>query len=246
MVDSDARPLVLRAAGLRAQVADIAGFVVRPSFAPRPMAWGRAAALALAIVFAFDIVLDTLVTVLTEAWDAKAGFLPEPIELELSLAEDLFSALLIAPLLEELVFRGWLNGRIAALRFALHGFAALGLFTAALYVPEGYQTAVSLAGVAAVFAGLIQWGRTRERDTAVPAWFTRNFQWIVWGSSLLFGLIHLGNYEPLTHPLGLLAVLPQTIGGLLLAYTRTRLGLGAAVVHHAAYNAMFLAGEYCW
>jgi membrane protease YdiL (CAAX protease family) len=68
----------------------------------------------------------------------------------------------------------------------------------------------------------------------------------VWGSTLLFGLMHLGNYEPLAHPLGVLAVLPQTIGGLLLAYTRTRLGLGAAMAHHAAYNAVFLAGDYGW
>jgi membrane protease YdiL (CAAX protease family) len=80
----------------------------------------------------------------------------------------------------------------------------------------------------------------------VPAWFTRNFHWFVWGSTLLFGLIHLGNYEPLTHPLGVLVVLPQTIGGLLLAYTRTRLGLRAAMLHHAAYNALFLASDYGW
>jgi hypothetical protein len=60
------------------------------------------------------------------------------------------------------------------------------------------------------------------------------------------GLIHLGNYTPIQHPLGLLIVLPQTIGGLLLAYVRTRLGLGAAMAHHAAYNAVFLAGAYGW
>jgi membrane protease YdiL (CAAX protease family) len=68
----------------------------------------------------------------------------------------------------------------------------------------------------------------------------------VWGSALVFGLIHLGNYEPLTHPFGVLVVLPQTIGGLLLAYTRARLGLGAAMAHHAMYNAVFLAGDYGW
>ena len=91
-------------------------------------------------------------------------------------------------------------------------------------------------------AGLVQWSLTRTRDTAVPAWFKRHFHWFVWGSTLLFGLAHLGNYEALTSPLGVLVVLPQTIGGLLLAYTRTRLGLGAAMAHHAAYNAVFLAG----
>lgn len=246
MVDSDARPLVRRAMTLRERVADIGRFAARPTYAAQPLAWGSAAALALGIVFAFDLALTTLVAELTAAWDAGAGFLPELIEFNTTLAEDLFRFLVFASLTEELVFRGWLTGRIAALRFALHGFAAMGLFTAALYVPEEYQTAVALAGVAAVFAGLIQWSRTRNIDTEVPAWFTRHFHWIVWGSSLAFGLIHLGNYEPLTHPLGLLVVLPQTIGGLLLAYTRTRLGLGAAMAHHAAYNAIFLASNYGW
>jgi membrane protease YdiL (CAAX protease family) len=152
----------------------------------------------------------------------------------------------VAPLLEELAFRGWLKGRIAALRFALYGFAAMGLFLAAPYMPAQYVTDVSSAGVGVVFVGLLHWGATRNQGNRVPAWFTRHFHWIVWGSSLAFGLIHLGNYEPLAHPLGLLVVLPQTLGGLVLAYTRTRLGLGAAMAHHAAYNALYLASDYGW
>ena len=114
-----------------------------------------------------------------------------------------------------------LRGQVAALRFAAYGFAAMGL----------------------VFAGLIHWGLTSHRDTTVPAWFTLHFHWVVWGSTLLFGLIHLGNFTALTHPLGLLVVLPQTIGGLLLAYTRTRLGLRAAIAHHAAFNAVWLTAQ---
>ena len=244
MVDSDARPLVLRAMTLRERVADIARFAWRPTYAAQPLGWGHAAALALLLVFAFDLALDTLVVTATDAWDASAGFLPAQIEYNTTLAEDLFNFLLVAPLLEELVFRGWLTGRVAALRFALYGFAAMGLMIAALYLPADYAVLTALAGVAVAFAGLIHWVATREIESQVPEWFTRYFHWFVWGSSLLFGAIHLGNYEPLTHPLGLLVVLPQTVGGLLLAYTRTRLGLGAAMAHHAAYNAVFLASDY--
>jgi membrane protease YdiL (CAAX protease family) len=240
----DARALVTGEMGLRARVADIARFIARPAYVAEPMAWGRAAALALLVVFALDLALYALVAALIDAWDRGAGFLPEPLDYGTTLAEDLFSFLVVAPLLEELAFRGWLSGRIAALRFALFGFAAMGLLVAALYVPAEYGTAVWLAGVGAAFAGLVQWSRTRDAGTAVPVWFTHHFHWFVWGSSAAFGLIHLGNYEPLASPLGLLVVLPQTIGGLLLAYTRTRLGLGAAMAHHAAYNAVFLASEY--
>lgn len=231
---------------LRARLVDAAQFMVRPTYAPQPMAWGRAAALALLMVFALDMALDWLAHALTAAWDTSAGFLPAPIEFETTFAEDLIEFLILAPVLEELAFRAWLSGRIAALRFAVYGFAALALFIAALFVEARYAAPISVAASMLVFAGLIHWGRTRHRDTAVPAWFTRHFRWFVWGSALVFGLIHLGNYEPLTHPLGVLVVLPQTIGGLLLAYTRTRLGLGAAITHHAVYNAVFLAGDYGW
>jgi membrane protease YdiL (CAAX protease family) len=36
-----------------------------------------------------------------------------------TLAQDVIEFLVLAPVLEELAFRGWLTGRIAALRFAL-------------------------------------------------------------------------------------------------------------------------------
>lgn len=230
--------------GLRARIADAARFMWHPTPGGAPLAWGRALVLALAAVFAFDMALDTLVAMATAWLDSHAAFLPAEIAEETTLAEDLFGYLLLAPVLEELVYRGWLSGRVAALRFALYGFAAVGLFTASVFLPAGMATPLSLAGVAVAFAGLIHWSLTHDRDTAVPGWFTRHFRWFVWGSTLLFGLMHLGNYEALTHPLGVLVVLPQTIGGLLLAYTRTRLGLGAAMLHHAAYNAVFLAGDY--
>jgi membrane protease YdiL (CAAX protease family) len=246
LVPTDARALVAADMGWRARLVDVARSAVRPTFVAQPMAWGRGLVLAFLVVFALDLAMDALVSWLAEAWDAETGLLPAPIEQDISLAEDLFSALLLAPVVEEALFRGWLTGRIAALRFAAYGFAALGLFTLGFFVSQAYAAAASLAALALAFAGLVQWSRTNRRDTAVPAWFTRHFPWLMWGSTLLFGLIHLGNYEPLHSPLGLLVVLPQTLGGLLLAYTRTRLGLGAAMLHHAGYNAVLLVGEYGW
>lgn len=243
---ADARACVVRAMSLRERIADVARFVVRPAYAAQPMAWGRAAALALLLVFALDLALDRLVVGMTAAWDDGASFLPTPLVTKTALAQDVIEFLVLAPVLEELVFRGWMTGRIAALRFALYGFAALLMFGVSLVVPPEYALPAAWCGVGFAFAGLVHWGLTHRRDTAVPVWFTRHFAWFVWGSTVLFGLIHLGNYTPIQHPLGLLIVLPHTIGGLLLAYVRTRLGLGAAMAHHAAYNAVVLAGIYGW
>lgn len=229
---------------VRGALADIGYFAWRPAYSAQTMAWGKAAALVLLVVFALDIGLDQLVSGLLAGWDAEAGFLPAAHDEDISLAEDLFLSLLFAPLTEEALFRGWMRGQIAALRFAAFGFAALALFSASLWAPPEWTLMMGGAGVVLVFAGLVQWSLTRHRDTAVPAWFTRHYGALVWGSTVLFGLIHLGNYEPLAHPLGVLVVLPQAIGGLLLAYTRTRLGLGAAIAHHAAYNAVWMAGDY--
>ncbi len=201
---------------------------------------------ALALLFIIGLAADASVRAGLAAAEAKFAVLPSPVAPYGTLAEILVSYLLFAPVLEELLYRGWLSGRIAALRFAAYGFAAQALLLASLFVREDMAMPLALAGAALALAGLVHWSLTRTRDTAVPVWFTRNFHWIVWVSSLAFGLIHLGSYEALTHPLGVLVVLPQTIGGLLLAYTRTRLGLGAAMLHHAGYNAVFVVMTFVW
>ncbi len=228
---------------LRERLADVARFVVRPTFVAQPMAWGREAALALVTVFALSIIIAPLVAGLTAALDAQAGFLPDSDFAPRPDRRRIIDFLILAPVFEELLFRSWLRGQVAALRFAAYGFAAMGLLLAGIILGVDNSDLVGLGAVGLVFAGLIHWGLASHRDTTVPAWFTLHFHWIVWGSTLLFGLIHLGNFTALTHPLGLLVVLPQTIGGLLLAYTRTRLGLRAAIAHHAAFNAVWLTAQ---
>ena len=136
---------------LRERLADVARFVGRPTFARQPMAWGRVAAWALVVVFAFDLALDGLASWLIATWDEQGAFLPDPVVQDISLTEDMFSALLLAPVLEEALFRGWMTGRIAALRFALFGLAALGATSCGLgWVTGGglwlLMTAAFLAG----------------------------------------------------------------------------------------------------
>lgn len=226
-----------------ARLADAARFILRPTPYALRHGWNAALLGALAAVFAGDLALDWAVGEIIARWDAAAGFLPTPLERGEPLAEELFYALAVAPLLEEAVYRGWLTGRVAALRFALFGLAAEACFIGALWASEAFAGPLGMAGAALALAGFAQWLMTRQRDRAIPAWFARNFHWLVWGSSLAFALVHLGNYTALSHPLGVLVVAPQLIGGLCLAYVRTRLGLRAAMVHHAAYNALFLAVE---
>jgi membrane protease YdiL (CAAX protease family) len=228
---------------LRGRLGNVLGFVMRPTHPAQPIGWGRELAPALAAVAVLHMGVTVLVLLPLSQWARGAGFLPAPVPLDMSPAALVVSFVVIAPVTEELLFRGWMSGRVASLRFALYGAAALALLLGSLAVPAGDRLPVALAAVAAVFAGIVHWGLTQRRDARVPDWFVRHFAPIVWGSSLVFGLIHLGNYTGFANPVGLLVVLPQAIGGLLLAYVRTRIGLTAAILYHAAYNGVFAAME---
>jgi membrane protease YdiL (CAAX protease family) len=236
----DARARVVGLSGWHEHLAEVAQFACHPRFRAEPLAWRQGGARALVTAGAVHLGLALLVMVPLWLWGRDSGLLPSPIQQEAAVAEGLFSFVIVAPLTEELLFRGWLTGRRAGLRFAAYGLAALALMLGGVLAGAEWARWLSLAGAAIAFAGLIHWGLTRQRDRAVPAWFIARFSPIVWGSTLLFGLIHLGNYSGLTNPLGLLVVLPQVLGGLLLAYIRTRSGLVAAILYHACYNGLFV------
>ncbi|WP_158094252.1 CPBP family glutamic-type intramembrane protease [Erythrobacter donghaensis] len=227
------------------RLADIGQFAVRPTYAPRSMAWGGPAAAALLVLLALDLTvgLAAVKALALLGNTATGGPMPTLVESDSTLAVQWMEALLLAPVLEELLFRGWLTGRIATLKLAAWGMAAMALLIVSESLPDQYGGPLSKGTVTGMIIALIQWRRTRHSEASVPEWFVRHFHWIVWGSTLLFGAIHFGNFETLTHPLGLLVVLPQTIGGLLLAYTRTRLGLRAAIAHHFAFNAVWMAAQ---
>lgn len=239
--DARARALVFRE-----RLAEAARFMVRPHHARQPLASARERAAAVLAAALVHLVLFALVVAPLWLAGRSAGVLPAPDIDPDSLATSPLAFLVIAPLLEELVFRSWLTGRVAALRFAACGFAAMALMLAGVSLVPDHARMLAWAGAGVALAGLVQWSLTRERKQArkVPPAFIRHFGFIVWAQALLFGAIHLGNYADLTSPFGLAVVLPQVLGGLLLAFIRTRAGLAAAMACHAGYNALVLAGGY--
>ena len=137
----------------------------------------------------------------------------------------------IAPLGEEIVFRGWLTGRVRALW--LLGCA---LVAGALLAMVNFHVWEVPASLGVVAMGLIApggWWWLRRRG--VPRWFEAAFPALFWLSILIFGLLHLTNYPRLSWAL-VPMVLPQLWTGLLLSYTRMRIGLPASMLIHAAAN----------
>ncbi len=161
--------------------------------------------------------------------------------LEANPARLVLIGIVIAPLIEELLFRSWLGGRVAAI-------IGLPLLASALAVLSLLGTGISPAsGLALTFVLLFLSLAVvkRARDLDPPSFhFARAqlFPIIFWGSALLFALLHLSNFtEGMTTPLLVLAVLPQGLVGLILGYVRLRFGLGSAIGFHGAYNAFFIS-----
>ncbi len=147
------------------------------------------------------------------------------------------AVVLVFPLLEEALFRGWLTGRPRALwllAMAVLGAALLGAVSL-----HWQETAASLGAVATVPAALAGWFVLRRR-TDPPRWFAAAFGAWFYLSVLVFGLMHMANY----HSASLIVlpmVLPQLWAGLVFGYLRMRHGLIASALAHAAGNAATLA-----
>jgi len=149
---------------------------------------------------------------------------------------------LVVPLLEELAFRSWLNGRpwvIALVAIALIGFLGVPALVTVL-VENADQSPALIAGpaialVAAPVAAIFLFKRP------VPGMFMRGFPMFFWFSTIAFALVHLANYTDGFQPVLLLLVLPQFALGAMLGYLRVHYGLASAVALHALHNGLLFS-----
>ncbi len=142
---------------------------------------------------------------------------------------------LLAPLGEELLFRGWQSGRPRALW--LLGCALVGIVVLVFGQGANQPVATGLALLALLMAAPIGWVRLRARAT--PRWFAAAFPAIFYAVVALFAVVHFVNY-PSASLLGLPLLLPQLWGALVLGYVRQRIGLIGAILDHAVANAVVL------
>lgn len=153
----------------------------------------------------------------------------------------LLTGVILAPVLEELMFRSWLGGPRASI-IGLPVLASVALLLATGTADMDREVTMGISAFFAVLIVLIS-RRYVQQDEAAQGWArARLFPLAFYGSALLFGLMHLANYEGgLSSPVMLLAVLPQGLVGLVLGYVRMRFGLFVAIGFHAAYNAVLIA-----
>jgi membrane protease YdiL (CAAX protease family) len=93
--------------------------------------------------------------------------------------------------------------------------------------PLKYKRNYIIRGIDKLFGGRIK-----------DKW-NKSFKYFVYIMAITFGLIHLSNFnnnEFLFFCLGPLIVGSQLIGGLILSYTRIKLGFSWAIIHHGLFN----------
>lgn len=238
MTDNDAR---WRGAArfIRQTLRDVLHFAAWPTMPETPRPGGRRWAATLAVVFALDCAVALAFIGAFAGLETFGLVLPEMEELGWSFWETAVFAVLLMPVLEEAFFRGWLSGRRPALIFAASAVISV-VMLGVVAETDGAAPAMGWSAILPIVAGGAWWLVRLGTISTPPRWFSRYFHLVVWGSTLSFGVIHVTNFAVESGWLALVAVLPQTLGGLVLAYTRTRLGLRAAMLQHIAFNGMVM------
>lgn len=143
---------------------------------------------------------------------------------------------ILGPLIEEIMFRGWLTGTIQAMAGSAAFLAIVlgGSWLVRFLIPDapvlGAQAGIAALGLLAFSA--IQ----RTGSEARPAWYKRAFPIVFWSQGIVFGGLHFANLTTDSLILSLLAVLPLILCGWLWGYARIILGFGTAWMLHMAYN----------
>lgn len=220
-------------------------YLRRPIFTAQREPFGRNALSELTQLWAITLGL-AIVTVLitTSVYIAIKGRPAEATEGFTELTQSprfLFTAIIFAPLLEEVLFRSWL-GHIRGILLIMPILACIAALFLINYHNSWHAVLTPLAcGVIliafAVYA--LRCRQTYDRPNHTAA-VRRIFPFIFWASTLIFALIHIGNYSPDSFdPAVILLILPQCLIGAILGFVRMRYGLLAAIGFHGAYNSVF-------
>lgn len=233
-------------------VRDFFDFLRRPD-AEQVSASLRNKLLVLAVILALDILLGFAANLVSTSIESLASIQTEHVmdESDEGLIRFMQTiGVLVIPFLEELGFRLWLApnpffffisfGLVTA-QFAPVPFAgwltASGLTDAAPAVKIGFY--LTLGAVITLFF----WLRDR-RGHRYADFFRRYVAVYYYGSTLLFGFVHLTNYASLSAWwYGPILILPQLIGGFVFGYVRIRLGFWYAVLAHTLANLLFTLGD---
>ena len=151
-----------------------------------------------------------------------------------SVSEQLILIVLIAPLLEETIYRLPLQRRFRP------GLVSLSLAIGALFFAGAASIAFWVILALAIAVGMISFS-SDIRDQVQQKWST-NPRIPIWFATFVFGLIHIVNFDVQWSIFALLVaplvVSPQIWLGLMFTIARVRYGWWAALILHATHNGL--------
>lgn len=226
------------AASLRAEWSRLGSFLRRPALPARAARFSGRSLIAALRLAMLDLVLAGGLILLAMVATFAGLAPPDHALAEIAWTPQVVLAIvLLAPLLEELGFRGWLSGRPGAVLPVVSLGVAIGVLLLA-----GKDNALAAAGIAAlaVIAAVVLAIILHKR----PAWgwFTRMFPLFFWLSTASFALVHLLNYSEGSLATLLPLVLPQFIAGSIFGYARVTYGLWASILLHVLHNGALVGG----
>jgi membrane protease YdiL (CAAX protease family) len=151
------------------------------------------------------------------------------------------AVVIVGPLVEEVIFRGWLTG-------TWRSIAGSGLFLAIFYGGGFLLTSLDVGtpgikqlGIAIVSLTAFWLLRPLDSGPRIPG-YDQAFPFLFWGQGIVFGLLHYPNFAGTSPLLAVGLTLPLIVCAWLWGYARIVLGLGGAVLLHAAYNVPAIVG----
>jgi len=185
---------------------------------------------------ALDLVLNLIVAIplfalFEEYFDTYQDIGESTLEL-------LFYGVILAPILEELMFRMPLKYRESHLKVY---FIVISLFFFAAHWSIGL-----LALATSITLATFSWKTKFKHDLAhYHKKYSREIFWVL---TSLFALVHIFNYTPETIPFWVypFMVIPQFISGFLFGIVRIRFGLRYSMLLHACLNLILISMEIIW
>ncbi len=239
---SRAEPPFARGAVVREWLA----FLRRPTLNLPPRPADRRAFVDLAWLLLIDAVIVAALIVPLSLYLDAAPVTPVDLEKMFAGREWMLAlfAVLLAPVAEEIVFRGWLPLHWRALGLSLSVVAAL-IAGGVAFALAGRSGAI-VVGCAALlgwFAAFALEARRAQRGPHRPASRMREaaIPFAFYFSALAFAALHVANYKAAAIYLALPLVLPQFALGLINGFARLRWGMWANVTLHMVHNGVLVA-----
>jgi membrane protease YdiL (CAAX protease family) len=238
MDDESTSPVAVShgANSLTGEWARVRAFVAQPTLPDRTSPFSGNAIAGLLRVYALDLAAMGVLAAIAMAVIAFGVELPESTLENLPITPIAVALIVIVvPIGEEIVFRGWLGGRkrdlLASLIFITGIAAAAGL--GAVEVVGAGVWALAVLTFTFLSTAILFW---TARGRPAMGWFARKFPIFFWLSTLAFACAHLFNFEEGALYILLPMVLPQFVGGVLFGYLRVTYGLWASIALHALHN----------